>query len=163
MQRMSDWLVTLGGTPSGPRKNLPAVLREYAAARESVVRRRPLLSARQFAMALADPWLAVPPAAAPLPGDRPAVRLALVGGPLLADDCELYELIERLGGRVVLDGTEAGERTLPVLSAARVDADPLGAMIEAYYGRLPDAFRSPERSALRLAPARNRGPGARRG
>ena len=41
------------------------------------------------------------------------VPLALVGGPLVERDFDLFDLVERAGGCVVLDATEGGERTLP--------------------------------------------------
>ena len=41
------------------------------------------------------------------------VPLGLIGGPLLPQDFGLFDLLERAGGRVVLDATEFGLRTLP--------------------------------------------------
>lgn len=74
------------------------------------------------------------------------VALALVGGPLLKEDFELFPMIERSGGRVVLDGTERGERTQPApFDRERLTADPFGELVRAYFDTIPDAFRRPDR------------------
>jgi benzoyl-CoA reductase/2-hydroxyglutaryl-CoA dehydratase subunit BcrC/BadD/HgdB len=71
--------------------------------------------------------------------------LAVVGGPLLAEDFELFEMIEQAGGRVVLDGTEGGDRTRPGhFDRARLAADPFGELVRAYFDVIPDAFRRPD-------------------
>jgi benzoyl-CoA reductase/2-hydroxyglutaryl-CoA dehydratase subunit BcrC/BadD/HgdB len=73
--------------------------------------------------------------------------LALVGGPWSADDDDLLDAVEFLGGRIVLDATESGERTLPApLDADRLAADPLEEMIRIYFDAIPDVFRRPNNS-----------------
>jgi benzoyl-CoA reductase/2-hydroxyglutaryl-CoA dehydratase subunit BcrC/BadD/HgdB len=73
-----------------------------------------------------------------------AVPLALVGGPILDDDRSLFDIIHQAGGCVVLDATEGGLRGLPApLDRARLGHDPLDALVEAYFGGIPDAFRRP--------------------
>ena len=72
-------------------------------------------------------------------------RLAILGGPLLETDCGFFDLIERAGGRVVLDATEGGQRTLPrPFDPARVAAEPLQELADAYFDGIPDAFRRPD-------------------
>jgi benzoyl-CoA reductase/2-hydroxyglutaryl-CoA dehydratase subunit BcrC/BadD/HgdB len=72
------------------------------------------------------------------------VPLAVVGGPLMEPDRELFEIIEQSGGRVVLDATEGGERTLPrPFDPARLEVDPLQELADAYFDSIPDAFRRP--------------------
>ncbi len=72
------------------------------------------------------------------------IPLAVLGGPLLDPDYELFDLVEQLGGRVVLDATEGGERTLPRRSIRkRVAADPMQELADAYFDTIPDAFRRP--------------------
>ena len=70
--------------------------------------------------------------------------LALVGGPLLVDDCVFLEQVAAVGGRIVLDASEWGERTLPArLDRARVASDPLGELARMYFDEIPDVFRRP--------------------
>jgi hypothetical protein len=72
------------------------------------------------------------------------IPLAILGGPLLQTDCDFFELVERAGGRIVLDATEDGQRTLPrPFDAARIAADPLQELADAYFDGIPDAFRRP--------------------
>ena len=74
------------------------------------------------------------------------LRLAVVGGPLLAEDTLLLAEIERLGCRITLDATEGGERTLPAPfpSLAGRSRDELEEeFVSAYFDSLPEAFRRP--------------------
>ncbi len=72
------------------------------------------------------------------------VPLALVGGPLVEKDYDVLDLVERAGGRVVLDATEGGERTMPApLDPERTRRAPLEELVEAYFGSIPDVFRRP--------------------
>ena len=86
-------------------------------------------------------------------GQRPAeapggIPLAILGGPLLETDCEFFDLVERAGGRIVLDATEHGQRTLPrPFDPARVAAEPLEELADAYFDGIPDAFRRPEHAS----------------
>ena len=58
-------------------------------------------------------------------------------------DDGLFALVERAGGRVVLDGTESGMRTMPRrFDMARAAADPLRELADAYFA-IPDVFRRP--------------------
>ena len=75
---------------------------------------------------------------------RGAVSIALVGGPLRPHLFELFDIIRRSGGEVVLDATTTGERTLPSpFDRRRVGEDPFSTLVEAYFGEIPDAFRRP--------------------
>ncbi len=59
-------------------------------------------------------------------------------------DDALLDLIERAGGRVVLDATETGERTLPApFRGEQLDADPFEELVAAYFDAIPDVFRRP--------------------
>lgn len=78
------------------------------------------------------------------PAPFTAIRLALLGGPLLERDYAIYDLLERAGGRVVLDATEIGERTLPApFDPQRLAHDPVAELVHAYFDRIPDVFRRP--------------------
>ncbi len=60
-------------------------------------------------------------------------------------DYNFFDLIEQAGGRIVLDATEGGERTLPRrFDAARLSSDPLQELSAAYFDAIPDAFRRPD-------------------
>jgi benzoyl-CoA reductase/2-hydroxyglutaryl-CoA dehydratase subunit BcrC/BadD/HgdB len=73
-----------------------------------------------------------------------AFRLALVGGPLLGADCEIFDAVEKIGARFVLDATEGGERTLPArFDPQRTREDPLGELTDAYFAAMPDVFQRP--------------------
>jgi benzoyl-CoA reductase/2-hydroxyglutaryl-CoA dehydratase subunit BcrC/BadD/HgdB len=77
-------------------------------------------------------------------GNADGIPLAILGGPLLETECDFFALVESAGGRVVLDATEHGRRTLPrPFDAARLAADPLQELADAYFDAIPDAFRRP--------------------
>jgi len=72
------------------------------------------------------------------------IPLAILGGPLMETDRDFFELVERAGGRIVLDATEDGERTLPrPFDPTRVGSDPLKELADTYFDGIPDAFRRP--------------------
>lgn len=76
------------------------------------------------------------------------VPLALVGGPLPPQDYGLLDLVERCGGRIVLDASETGQRTLPPplrprSSWAALRDHPLEELAAAYFLGIPDVFRRP--------------------
>ncbi len=82
----------------------------------------------------------------PTNGRPPAngIGLAVLGGPLMETDYTFFNLIEQAGGRVVLDATEGGERTLPRrFDPEKLSSDPLRELSEAYFDCIPDAFRRP--------------------
>ena len=73
------------------------------------------------------------------------VPIAIVGGPLLKEDDALFELVERAGGQVVLNGLDGEQRTMPrPFDPQRIDSDPLGELADAYFGSIPDSFRRPD-------------------
>ena len=156
LKRLGSFLVQLGGqSPTDVR--LAEVMREYDNARANLRDTRPQLSARQFAEAVAEvragkgggshsctapsgPFRQMRPA----PFYRPGVPLAIVGGPLLEKDYAIFDLVEQAGGRLVLDATEGGERTLPaVFDRERLKQDPMDELARAYFGTIPDVFRRP--------------------
>jgi len=88
LRRLGDFLVSRGG--NRPRRvTLRRIFEEYAD------RRRQDRAARRGGVS------------------GPGRRVALVGGPLFEEDRELFSVLAATGGRVVLDGTETGERMLP--------------------------------------------------
>ena len=96
-------------------------------------------------------------------GSPRGVPLALVGGPLPAGDDDIVALVSRAGGQIVLDASEHGERTRPApFERSCVSEDPIGMLVEAYFGSIPDVFRRPnaklyEWLAARLSERKVRG------
>jgi len=113
LERLSRFLLAMGGhlpTPEGLRQTIAA----YARARKALLAQAETVSARAYAEAIArfhwdgSPELVTEEGAA----RDSAIPIALLGGPLPRAQWHLIEAIERTGARVVLNGTEAGERSL---------------------------------------------------
>ena len=59
-------------------------------------------------------------------------------------DFAIFDVLEEVGGRVVLDASEGGQRTLPrAFDPARLAADPFDELADAYFGHTADVFRRP--------------------
>lgn len=72
------------------------------------------------------------------------IPIALVGGPLTADGLTLYDILEKAGGAVVLDGTETGERTMPrPFHRQRMLENPLAELVDSYFGHIPEVWQRP--------------------
>lgn len=145
LERMSRFLADLGGERPFAGK-LSRTMAEFERKRAVLRDARHHLSAREYSEALArfnegGGWQ-VPAAGG---GRRPdGMSVALVGGPLVRDDFEIFDLVERAGGRVVLDATTGGERTMPASFEEQARAEgPLSALVDAYFGGIPAAFRRP--------------------
>jgi len=143
LRRLGRFLEGLGGVaPSS--KALLQQIKTHAAARQQLLAAAPANSSRQYANAVArfhwDASLA-PLSKLPLNDDIP---LALVGGPMSASQWDLFDLIESSGGRVVLNATEAGERSLwPEFSFADPEADPFELLVDGYFDHSMDVFQRP--------------------
>jgi benzoyl-CoA reductase/2-hydroxyglutaryl-CoA dehydratase subunit BcrC/BadD/HgdB len=67
-----------------------------------------------------------------------------VGGPLVEKDFDLFDFVERCGGRVALDASEGGTRLLPAdFDQQQLADDPLAELARAYFDAIPDVFRRP--------------------
>jgi benzoyl-CoA reductase/2-hydroxyglutaryl-CoA dehydratase subunit BcrC/BadD/HgdB len=161
LERLGRFLVRVGGTaPSA--SELVRVMLQYDRARSAVRAVRDRLPARRFAEAVvrlrgsdgnegsglsSGSRTVLSETSLPEDGSypiSPGVALALVGGPLSEEDFALLDLIDQAGGRVVLDATEGGERTLPApFDRDLLREDPLDALVRAYFDAIPDAFRRP--------------------
>jgi benzoyl-CoA reductase/2-hydroxyglutaryl-CoA dehydratase subunit BcrC/BadD/HgdB len=142
--RLGRFLVGLGGkSPSADE--LARVMLAWDRARCEVRAARTRLAPRRFAEAIAELRGGGSPMQANVDSSpRSGAALALVGGPLPEEDFEILDLVEQAGGRVVLDATEGGERTLPPpFDVKRTRDDPLGELADAYFRRIPDVFRRP--------------------
>ena len=116
LRRLGRFLAGLGGQAPAAAA-LQAVMRQHSEARLRLLEAAGRYPARAFAEAVArfhlDGSLNLPP----MNGERRAITenhvpLALVGGPLPQSQMPLLDAIEQAGGRVVLNATEAGERSL---------------------------------------------------
>ncbi|MCX5684659.1 MAG: 2-hydroxyacyl-CoA dehydratase family protein [Planctomycetota bacterium] len=156
LQRLGRFLVELGGqTPT--QEFLAETIAAYDARRQSLRGALGSLSARQASDAIAqydlgeEGWQGHATARdhatrrSNSPDPPRGTPVALIGGPLMRGDERLFDLISHSGGRVVLDGTESGPRTLPApVDRRRLKGDPLLELMDAYFGAIPDAFRRPD-------------------
>lgn len=73
------------------------------------------------------------------------VAIMLLGGPRFEHHRAIFDLIRSCGGRVVVDGTETGERTWPApFDLPRARRDPVAELARTYFGTIPDVFRRPD-------------------
>jgi len=144
LERMGRFLVRLGGT-SPTHDVLAARMGEYHSARKSIMELRPYLSARRYAEAIAA-FGRDGPGELPVDSKPPVdgVPLAIVGGPMMKKDFDIFDIVEESGGRIVLDATETGERGICALFDCRsLGENPLAELTIAYFGGIQDASRRP--------------------
>ncbi|MBN1588287.1 MAG: 2-hydroxyacyl-CoA dehydratase [Pirellulales bacterium] len=76
--------------------------------------------------------------------DRGGVALGIVGGPLMEHDLAIVEWINAAGGRIVLDATCGGYRTLPErFDPSAIERDALAELIRAYFDHVPTIHQRP--------------------
>ena len=102
VRRLGAFLEALGGASPSDEK-LARVMMDKEAARATESRDPPQPHLAKGGRGQAS--LAKGGRSGPVHGEGGKVALAVVGGPLLEEDLELFEMIARAGGRVVLDGT----------------------------------------------------------
>jgi hypothetical protein len=145
LDRLGRFLVGLGGRPP-TAEALGETMSRYRLARTRLLGAAAHLPARQYCQALAqfhwDGTVNLPESrAVPEPaGKSDAIPLAVVGGPLPPWQGQVLDAIENAGGRVVLNATEAGERSLG--AAVSPEQAPVAA------GSLPELVRLQARSCL---------------
>ena len=145
LKRLGRFLVRLGGAAPSPDE-LADVMGDYGARRWDLRSARGTVSPRRYAEMIArfhqDGTVDLAHSESGyLAGGVP---LALVGGPLMRHHFALFDLVESVGGHVVLDGTSTGERTMPAPFDRREMGDaPFLTLVDAYFGAIPDAFRRP--------------------
>lgn len=142
--RLGDFLIDVGGSrPSASM--LTETVGRYDRVRRELLEARASLKGSAFARMLT---------AFQRDNEAPAlddgatrgdgVPIAFLGGPFMAEDFAIFDLVEANGGEVVLDATTTGERTLPAPMAVNsIGDDPLEALVHAYFDHIPDAFRRP--------------------
>lgn len=138
--RMSAFLVRHGGSPLEDRE-LVGQMTSYGAGREALRSVAGRCRQREFSEAVH----CFPPAFVPEPEEEPyGIPVAVVGGPLASDALALFDFIEEAGGRVVLDGTETGERTIPApFEPSRLESEPFDALVKAYFDGIPEVWQRP--------------------
>lgn len=162
LERLGRFLCSLGGHAPG------AEVLQRETARRGRVRKRLLevatvCSAAAFAEAVAQfHW----DGACELPDEFPAaangVPIALVGGPLCRSHWHLFDAIEASGGRVILNATEAGERSLWLDTEESDPAEtPLDHLARAYFTNLVGVFQRPNSRLYAWLQPRLRSRGAR--
>lgn len=128
LARLREFLLHLGGK-APVNEQLHLAIGAYASARATLVKAADLHHGRLYAEAVAAfHWdgslrlgsLGVPPS----PPPARLVPLALIGGPLPRTCWPLFDHLECSGGLVVVNGTEAGERSLGLQSAPSIAATP---------------------------------------
>jgi hypothetical protein len=141
LERLGRFLVALGGQPPTV-EGLAQTMTRYRLARSQLLEAAGHLPARQYGEAIArfhwDGSVNLPEGMRALRTD--SVPLALVGGPLPTWQGHVLDAIESAGGRVVLNATETGERSLG--PAFTPEQAPVAACI------LPDLLRLLTRSFL---------------
>ena len=147
LRRLGQFLIGLGGH-APTTGDLVEIMAQYSEGRRRLLAVAPWCPARAYAEAVArfhlDGSVHLPPEA----GDRTAsgadsVPLAVVGGPLPQAQLPLLDAIEKAGGRVVLNATEAGERSLwsaPPLGQAQLD---LARLARGWLANCVDVFQRP--------------------
>jgi len=142
LERLGQFLVSIGGCAPSPVLLRQEML-QSGATRKRLLESAATSSPREFAAAVAQfHW-----------GDRfslstkvassDQIPLALVGGPFLAPHWKLLDEIEGAGGRVVLNATKTGERSLSPSFVFAVDTNPFDALIHGYCDNLVDVFQRP--------------------
>jgi benzoyl-CoA reductase/2-hydroxyglutaryl-CoA dehydratase subunit BcrC/BadD/HgdB len=145
LERLSRFLIGLGGESSSDKK-LQEIMLRYDSARLALKDLRSALPSRQYSELITEfnrtgkidvdrqKSVTVPS----------GVPLALIGGPLMADHLEIFDLIDAAGGYIALDATETGERTLPApFDRRQMKENPITALVDSYFGSIPDAFQRP--------------------
>ncbi len=163
VERLGRFLRGLGGSAPAPEL-LRETMVQYRQARSRLLAGVDRCSARQFAEAAArfhwDGSVHLPDQ--PAPPMAHAIPLAIVGGPLPARQWDLLDAIEKAGGRVALNGTEAGERSLAALPLEDGPGDPLERLTQSFLEHCADVFQRPNTRLYawlgeRLGPRRVRG------
>jgi len=150
LARLRRFLIRLGGSEPSHEK-LCATMEAYDARRLDLRRAVGIMAPRRAneAVATFDLEWQSEALSARLDEAPHGAPVALVGGPLLRGDSQVFDIIEEAGGLVVLDATETGQRGLPApFDHRRLRDDPMMELVEAYFGTIPDAFRRPD-DALR--------------
>ena len=145
LERLAKYLVALGGrAPS--HEELADTMLQYDRMRVDLRAAAGRLSPRRYCEAIAEfhrSGKLPDDGGAAAPG-RAGTPLAIAGGPMRREDFGIFDLLEQVGGRIVLDATASGEMTMPGPFDRRcVRDDPVGELVDAWFGCIPHAMRRP--------------------
>jgi benzoyl-CoA reductase/2-hydroxyglutaryl-CoA dehydratase subunit BcrC/BadD/HgdB len=152
LRRLADFLVQNGGVRPEDQMLADWMLK-FEEARSRFLDAQPRLNARCFVELTfeygryvedLDAWLGMFDIQKFERHDTSGIPLAVVGGPLMREDGFLFESIEAEGGRIVLNGTDFGERTFPAkLDRRRMDENPMLELADIYFGGIGHPFQRP--------------------
>jgi len=147
LNRLGRFLIRLGGK-SLSNGDLSKIMLEYDTARRFILTTKGHLTSRQYSEAIAEfNQEGKCDIAGSLTDKKPrtdGIPLAIIGGPLLREDFEIFDVVETYGGRIVLDATESGERGMCArFDRRRLREAPVIELVDAYFGSIPDASRTP--------------------
>jgi benzoyl-CoA reductase/2-hydroxyglutaryl-CoA dehydratase subunit BcrC/BadD/HgdB len=143
LERLGQFLLAIGGHAPTPEM-LRQEMVQSGGTRKQLLESASAGSPHGFAEAVARfHWDGT---FSPSPPVAPAyqIPLALVGGPFLAPHWKLLDEIEAAGGRVVLNATESGERSLcPAFELDAAAGSPFDALVHGCCDNIVDVFQRP--------------------
>ena len=144
LKRLGRFLVGLGGEAVSNEK-LSGVMEEYNTKRKELRNSRERLNSRAYSEMIAG-FYRNGEIEFTKSSDREddGIALAVTGGPMVAEDFELFDLIEKAGGHVELDATETGERGMcGTFDEDRSRDDALGELVRAYFDEIVEVWQRP--------------------
>jgi hypothetical protein len=143
LERLGQFLLTIGGRAPSPEL-LRQEMMQSGRTRKRLLESASAGSPHGFAEAVArfhwDGAFSPSPPVAP----TNQIPLALAGGPFLAPHWKLLDEIEAAGGRVVLNATESGERSLcPAFELDAAAGSPFDALVHGCCDNIVDVFQRP--------------------
>ncbi len=147
LKRLGRFLIGLGGK-SPSTETLAKIMLKYDTARTSILAAGGYLPAGKYAETIAAFGKDGPGEEFSNITNRElrikGVPLAIVGGPLMRRDFDIFDIAEQAGGRIVLNAAETGERGMCAPFDRRGLRDgPLMELANAYFGGIQDASRRP--------------------
>jgi hypothetical protein len=147
LDRLSQFLIAVGGTAPEVGE-LASVMANYREKRALLCRASGHRRAKAVAEAILNfHWDGLVAPAAAFDRTPAGIPLALVGGPLPASRLGLFDIVEELGGQIVLNATEAGERSVwdagPSIEGAGNTTALLDIIAQEYLDHCVDVFQRP--------------------
>ena len=147
LKRLGRFLIGLGGKPPLD-DTLTEIMLKYDTVRTSILAAGGYLPAGEYAETIAAFGKDGPREAFSNITNRElrikGVPLAIVGGPLMRRDFDIFDIAEQAGGRIVLNAAETGERGMCAPFDCRgLRDEPLMELASAYFGGIQDASRRP--------------------